>query len=189
MAPGDDRNERLSDLMRAAQDGDKAAYRALLSEAAGILRRVFRRRFPSVPLADVEDLVQDVLLSGHAVRATYDPARPFLPWLMAIARNRAADMARRHARRSAREQAVDVYPETSGEDETNIVEGFGDAEALRQAVAALPQGQRTAIELLKLKELSLKEAAAASGMSVSALKVATHRATRALRLALKARHG
>jgi RNA polymerase sigma-70 factor (ECF subfamily) len=131
--------------------------------------------------------VQDILLSVHTVRATYDPTRPFLPWLMAIARNRTADMARRHARRSAREVTVDTYPETSGEDETNRDDGYGDPDALRHAVNALPQGQRTAIELLKLRELSLKEAAGVSGMSVSALKVATHRAVRTLRHALKAK--
>jgi RNA polymerase sigma-70 factor (ECF subfamily) len=51
-------------------------------------------------------------------------------------------------------------------------------------VRALPEGQREAIELLKLEELSLKEAAAVSGTSVGALKVATHRALRALRRTL-----
>lgn len=184
-----DRSDQLSALMRAAQDGDKSAYRTLLGEAARHVRRALRRRFSFVPEADIEDLVQDVLLAVHAVRATYDPDRPFLPWLFAIARNRAADMARRHARRSAREVAVDIYPETFDGDETNVGEAYGDAEALRQAVAALPKGQRVAIELLKLREMSLKEASSASGMSVGALKIATHRATKALRLALKARDG
>ena len=85
--------------------------------------------------------------------------------------------------------AVDTYPETSGADEANTDQGIGDPEALRQAVATLPPGQRVAIELLKFRELSLKEAAAASGMSIAALKVATHRATRALRLMLRERNG
>ena len=182
-------SDDLGPLMRAAQDGDRVAYRELLGEILPILRRVLKRRFSFLPHQDVEDLVQDILLSVHAFRATYDPARPFLPWLMAIARNRTADMARRYARRSAREVAVDIYPETSGDDETNTVISYGDAEALQQAVKDLPEGQRTAVELLKFRELSLKEAATESGMSVGALKVATHRATRALRLALKDRDG
>ena len=54
-------------------------------------------------------------------------------------------------------------------------------EALHQAIQTLPSGQRQAIELLKLREMSLKEAAAASGTTVGALKVATHRAMVALR--------
>jgi RNA polymerase sigma-70 factor (ECF subfamily) len=189
MIPEGTQSDDLGALMKAAQDGDRAAYRELLSEIVPVLRRRLKRRFPFLPRQDMEDLLQDILLAVHAVRATYDPTRPFLPWLVAIARNRTADMARRYARRSAREVAVDTYPETSGEDETNRGDGYGDAEALQQAVKSLPQGQRVAIELLKFRELSLKEAATVSGMSVTALKVATHRATRALRLALKTRDG
>jgi RNA polymerase sigma-70 factor (ECF subfamily) len=56
-----------------------------------------------------------------------------------------------------------------------------DAEMLRRAVRELPRGQRDAIELTKLKGLSLDEAAEVSGTSVAALKVATHRAIATLR--------
>lgn len=52
---------------------------------------------------------------------------------------------------------------------------YGDAEALAQAIANLPPGQRKAIELIKLRELSLKKASPVSEMSVGALKVAVHR--------------
>ena len=38
---------------------------------------------------------------------------------------------------------------------------------LRRAIGCLPPGQRQAVELLKLNELSLKEAAAVTGMSVA----------------------
>jgi RNA polymerase sigma-70 factor (ECF subfamily) len=51
----------------------------------------------------------------------------------------------------------------------------------------LPQGQRQALELTKLREMSLKEAAGASGMTVGALKVAVHRATRSLKVVLRKR--
>ncbi len=176
-----DRPDPLQQAMVAAQAGDARAYRSLLGECAGVARRVIRRRHPFLPLADVEDLVQDVLLSVHAVRATYDPALPFIPWLVAIVRNRVADAARRHARHQAWQVAVDDYPETADTAEGAADEGFGDPEGLRQAVAALPDTQRTAIELTKLQELSLKEASAKSGLSESALKVASHRAVKALR--------
>ena len=185
MSTGENREDRLGGLMRAAQGGDREAYRALLHEIAPMVRRIVHGRFPFLAREEAEDLVQDVLLTVHAVRATYDSARPFLPWLVAIARHRSADMARRYARKRGREVAVDVLPETSAEDGTNPGEVYGDVEALRRAVSALREGQRVAIELLKLKEMSLKEAAGVSGMSIGALKVATHRATRALRLALR----
>jgi RNA polymerase sigma-70 factor (ECF subfamily) len=134
---------------------------------------------------DREDLVQDILLSLHAARATYDPERPFIPWLMTIAHNRMVDQARRASRRSANEVAVDEYPAHLAEDGPAAGE-FGDPEALRRAIKLLPKGQRSAIELLKLRELSLKEAAQATGMSVSALKVSVHRAIKTLRASLQA---
>ena len=174
-------------LMAAAQDGDAHAYRALLGEIAPIVRRIIRRRHPFLSVEDTEDLVQDVLLSVHAVRATYGRNRPFLPWLVAITRHRVADAARRHVRQKAWEVAVEEYPETFDAAETNTsADEYGDATALHRAVETLPEGQRTAIELTKLKELSLKEAAGKSGMSVAALKVASHRAIKALRGMLKA---
>ena len=115
----------LGDLMRLAQDGDRVAYRRLLTQVAPLLRQWLKRRF--LPDPEVEDIVQDVLLSVHAARATYDWRRPFLPWLMAIARNRAADAARRHGRRKAREVAVEQYPETSEDQATNMIEKvYGD---------------------------------------------------------------
>jgi RNA polymerase sigma-70 factor (ECF subfamily) len=40
--------------------------------------------------------------------------------------------------------------------------------------------------MVKMREMSLKEASAASGMSVAALKVAVHRGVGALRKALNA---
>jgi RNA polymerase sigma-70 factor (ECF subfamily) len=188
MHDGDQIDSRLRGLMVAGQGGDRDAYRALLAEIVPLVRQRLRRRFGFLSAADSEDIVQDVLLSVHSVRATYDGARPFLPWLMAIAHNRTVDSVRRYARRSEREVTVAEYPETFEAPETNASgEGYGDPEALRLAVADLPKGQRLAIEMLKFREMSLKEAASASGMSVGALKVAVHRATKTLRVALAAR--
>ncbi len=182
-----DWSQGLAELMRRAQAGDGRAYGELLRLVAPGLRQAVQRRC-RLQSCDVEDLVQDILLSLHAARATYDPARPFMPWLMAIARNRIADGARRYARRAANEVVSDDLPETfAGAGANMLIESYGDGEALARAMADLPPGQRRAVELMKLKELSLKEAAAASGMSVGALKVAVHRGMGALRKALGAK--
>jgi len=177
-----EKDRRLARLMQAAQEGDGSAYGALLQEITPWLRQMVRYRRRFLQPQDVEDLVQDTLLSLHAVRATYDPKRPFLPWLAAIARNSLADSARRYARRAAKEVASDTLPVTFADEAANIpLEVYGDPEALRRAIERLPPGQRQAVELLKLRELTLKEAARESGMTVGALKIAVHRAIRALR--------
>ena len=186
MAEPESNEERLAGLMRSAQSGDSNAYAALMQELAARIRQIVRHRRAFLEHADVEDLVQDVLLSVHAVRATYDATRPFIPWLLAITRNRLADGARRYARHGAYEVAVDDLDVTFFSERTNtMTTTYGDPDALKEAIAELPASQRNAIELLKLKEMSLKEAAAASGSSVGALKVATHRAMDALRRKLK----
>ncbi|HSR82417.1 MAG TPA: sigma factor, partial [Hyphomicrobiaceae bacterium] len=79
---------QLAALMRAAQAGDRHAYAALLLALLPLLREAVRHRFAFLQPHDIDDLVQDILLSLHASRATYDPHRAFLPWLGAIARNR-----------------------------------------------------------------------------------------------------
>jgi RNA polymerase sigma-70 factor (ECF subfamily) len=186
MAEPDTHEARLAALMRSAQGGDADAYVALMQELAVRVRRIIRHRRAFLDQADVEDLVQDILLSVHAVRATYDATRPFIPWLLAITRNRLVDAARRYARQGAREVFVEDLDVTFFSDSTNtMTTTYGDPETLREAIADLPAGQRNAIDLLKLREMSLKEAAAASGTSVGALKVATHRAMDALRRKLK----
>jgi RNA polymerase sigma factor (sigma-70 family) len=175
-------DRQLAQLMQAAQAGDTEAYAQLLREIMPRIRRIVCRYARTPSDEDVEDLVQDVVLSVHAVRATYDPQRPFMPWLVAITRNRLVDEARRSARRAAHElhlADLDVtFPHRDANPATAV---YGDPEALQQAIQALPRGQRHAIELLKLRGLSLKEAAAASGTGIGALKTATHRAMNALR--------
>lgn len=181
-------DRQLADLMSAAQGGEQIAYAQLLNALAPLLRRSIKRWRPFLKPEDVEDLVQDTLLSLHEARATYDPARPLLPWVMAIARNRMIDGARRFISRTAREVAVDKLPETFSDDEANVIEGgYGDPEALQLAISSLPHGQRQAIEMMKLREMSLKEASAHSGASVAALKVAVHRGMAALRKAMGSR--
>lgn len=172
-------------LMSAAQQGDSAAYTRLLQAVTARVRLVVRQHRGFAGTAEVEDLVQDVLLSVHTVRATYDPRRPFIPWLMAIVRNRLADGARRYARYAAREVHVDDLDVTFADPHPNSNEDVYEGASLRAAVQALPAGQREAIELLKLRELSLREASSLTGASIAALKVATHRAMAALRKALK----
>ena len=164
-------------LMARAQSGDTVAYRRLLEEIAPYLRSLAAKRHRDV--SDVEDTVQDILLTVHATRHTYDPNRPFGPWLVTIANRRIIDRLRRQSR--LRRTILDSGCETFSAPQANFQEKKLECRTLRTAVERLPPGQRRAIQLLKLEEMSLKEAASLSGMSVAALKVATHRALKNLR--------
>ena len=185
--PLDTRDEAFRLLMQQAQAGDAEAYATLLQHVTVRVRQMVRARRRGLSHEHVEDLAQDVLMSLHAARATYDPDRPFGPWLSAIVRYRLVDAARRYGRQGAHEVAVADPTVTFGERAANTeADGTqGDAESLAEAIQALSPGQRQAIELLKLQEMSLKEASAATGLSQGALKLATHRAMTALRRALR----
>ena len=165
-------------LMARAQDGDGAAYQRLLQEVTPYLRALAARRHREPQ--DIEDAVQDVLLTVHAIRQTFDPARPFGPWLVAIANRRFIDRLRRQGRQRTREMPLTVEHETFADMTTNLEERT-DRPGLEGAIEELPPMQKQAIELLKLKEMSLKEAASVSGQSIASLKVATHRALQSLR--------
>lgn len=173
--------------MAAAQGGDALAYQALLRACVPFAAAAARRH--GVPPDRVEDVVQDVLLTVHRARATYDPQRPFLPWLRAIAQRRAIDALRRRYRLAANEVQDDdatlAYPDGAGSADAQV-DRTDQARILAVAVAALPPGQRQAVELLALQERSLDQASADTGRSKVALKVNLHRAIHALRKQLAA---
>jgi len=178
-----EQDRQWSQWMAQAQDGDGAAYQQLLAAVVPLVRAIIGKRINDPD--KIEDIVQEVLLSVHKNRHTYDPSLAFTPWLSTITQRRTVDALRKIYRLNERETLVDEYPETFLCDETNtspeddIVFAMGDE--LHRALDSLPAGQRTAVELLKLREMSLKEASDASGMSVAALKVAMHRALKSLR--------
>src|SRR5438067_9838443 len=161
-------------LMARAQGGDGEAYRRLLTDIAPYLHSLARQHHRDP--GDVEDTVQDVLLTMHAIRHTYDPHRPFGPWLVAIAKRRIIDRLRRQGRTRTREVALDEEDVTFSAPAANLGEADWNKRVLGDAIERLPPGQREAVRLLKLREMSLRQAAAVSGMSVAALKVAMHRA-------------
>ena len=151
--------------MAAAQAGDAPAYRRLLDALRPWLQRYFARRLPP---AAVDDAVQETMMAIHTKRHTYDPARPFGPWLAGVARYKWIDRLR-HAARTA----ADELPETlSTPDHESAVTS---ALALRGLMATLKAPQAEAIRLVKLEGLSIEEAAAQTGQSPSLVKVNIHR--------------
>lgn len=163
--------------MTRAQDGDRQAYEDLLTRVAALVRAFVRRRVGDILWAD--DVVQECLVALHRARHTYDSARPFAPWLYAIAQNRLVDALRAQRRILLREvHAETAWPDlgTRPEQERNALHAD-----LRRAVSDLPDNQRRVIELLKFEDLSVREVAARLGMSESNVKVTAHRGYKALR--------
>lgn len=181
-AQSNERERRWSDLLAAAQRGDSAAYRNFLESVAPFVRALARRRIWSEDM--VEDVVQDSLLTVHRVRHTYEPGRPVEPWLAAIVGRRSIDAMRKRGRVARQETNNMGAYETFADPRANNPDTGDATNALARMMASLSPGQREALELVKLQEMSVAEASAASGQSISLLKVNIHRALKKLRLAL-----
>ncbi len=161
----------LARLMAATQDGDKAAANVLLSEVGIWLERYFRRR---VPPHQIDDLVQEVLIAFYSKRDTFDPSRPFLPWLAAIARYRWVDHLRKVYKHDGKELMEDDAVEDS-EEEVVLARV-----SLDRLFKQLPEKQSEVIEMVKIGGLSIREAAEKTGQSESLVKVNIHRGLKKL---------
>jgi RNA polymerase sigma-70 factor (ECF subfamily) len=151
--------------MIAAQAGDAAVYHRLLSEIRGWLRSYYARRLiPSM----VDDVVQDTLLAIHEKRHTYDPSRPFEPWLAAIARYKWIDSLRSMKSMPTEVLSEEIPVPDHGEAVTNT-------RSLERLLEELKPAQSEVIRMVKLQGLSVEETAHRTGQSVSLVKVNIHR--------------
>ncbi len=152
-------------LMAAAQAGDAGAYNRLLVDIRAWLRRYYARRLPP---SMIEDAVQDTLMALHEKRHTYDPARPFEPWLAAIARHKWIDRLRAMKSAATESLSEDIPVADHGAAVTS-------AWSLERLLRELKPAQSEAIRLVKLQGLSIEEASSVTGQSVSLVKVNIHR--------------
>ncbi len=175
--------QRATALMIDSLRGDGAAYADLLTLLAGTARQYTRNHVGNV--AWIDDVAQEVLLTVHKARSTYDVKRPFAPWFYAILSHRMIDVLRKEKRVSSRELGTDVLPEPGTQTENTGARHDGlhdiDSGQLRSALDSLPARQREVVSALKLRDESVKEISERLGMSVSSVKVTAHRGYKALR--------
>jgi RNA polymerase sigma-70 factor (ECF subfamily) len=162
-------DDSLRRAMVRVLDGDKQAYRFVLEESRRWLLGFYRRR---VAPQMIDDLVQETLVSVHSKRQSFDPARPYLPWLAAIARYRWIDALRKMR------DTEELHPEevASEEDDGAVVARL----SIERLLSHLPAGQANAIVLTRIEGRSVAEAAQISGQSESLIKVNVHRGLRKL---------
>jgi RNA polymerase sigma-70 factor (ECF subfamily) len=164
--------------------GDQAAYRQLLQRLAVLVRAHVRRRLARYGGGpdDVEDVVQDVLLAVHLKRQTWDERLPLEPWVRGIATYKLIDHLRRRGY-AAHVDFDDVAEELSAEES-----GDGSCSIDRdRLLATLSVRQRRVVEAIAIEGFSAREVAKLLDMTESAVRVALHRAIKAM--SRKARGG
>lgn len=161
----------LRRLMRMSQGGDKQAYAVLLEQCGAWLGRYFRQKI--APDA-IDDLVQETLISLHRKRASYDPARPFLPWLAAIARYRWVDRLRQSYR-----QQTEMLDEHDAAEESHE-DVVGARISIDRLLDLLPVAQSDVIRIVKIDGHSIADACQQTGQSEALVKVNIHRGLKKL---------
>ena len=179
-----DKATNLEGLMRLALAGDKRAYTEILQETSCFLRPFLAKRLNHS--TEVDDLLQEILLSIHKARHTYDGERPYKPWAFAIAKFRLLDYLRAHYADRLR-HAVDIS-EVENSLSEDVTESVMSYESIREEVHLLPEKQAIILQMMHQDGYTAKEVANKIGMKESAVKVAAHRAYKVLRKRLE-EHG
>jgi RNA polymerase sigma-70 factor (ECF subfamily) len=180
-------------LMLRVKRGDRAAFTELVEKyKQPVMNLVYRTLHDE---AEAEDLAQTVFLQVYKSANRYESRAKFSTWLFTIARNLCLNEIRRRSRHPADslDQAHaehDDQPRQQFEDKSNVAPPEkllqGElAQKIEEALAGLPESQRTAILLCRQEELSYEEIAEILGCSLSATKSLIHRGRETLKEKLK----
>lgn len=176
-----EKTENLEALMKLSLGGDQRAYAVVLQETARLLRPFLARRLNSS--SEVDDLLQEILISIHKARHTYDGKRPYKPWAYAIAKFRLQDHLRAHYADHLR-HAVELF-EVENDLLEPVTKSDMDYESISGEIQKLPPKQAAILRMMHQEGYTAREVAEKIGMNESAVKVAAHRAYKILRKVLK----
>jgi RNA polymerase sigma-70 factor, ECF subfamily len=165
----------LSRKLVAGLSGDGKAYAAFLTQVSPLLRRVIGRK---IPMGDVEDVLQEVLMSIHKARHTYDGDRPLIPWLMAITHFRITDCLRK-VYSQMRHKQVDI---ADFENELEAVtEELSQNESIDEILENVAQREKEILTLMYVEGFTAHEVGLKLGMKATTVKVAAHRAIKKIK--------
>lgn len=166
-------------LARRARRGDAGAFDQLVLRFHGPLYRFCWRLLRS---PDAEDVAQDTFVRAFVHFERFDPDRPMLPWLIAIARRRCLDLLRRRKMTTDVETAPAIADPAPGpEADASVRQQLTRVE---EALADLPEGPREAIVLFHLEEMSYREIAAALEVPIGTVMTWLHRGRAQLKKAI-----
>ncbi len=178
-----------AELMLRVKEGDDASFGVLLQKYRGPVIHFVYRMVQNQPVA--EELAQEVFLRVYRSRSTYEPTAKFTTWLFRIATHLALNWMRDGKHEKAQERldgedgspARREVPDRKPSAEQSLVNEVRLAE-IRQAIADLPDKQRSAVLMHKYEEMEYAQIAKVLSCSESAVKSLLFRAYETLRAKL-----
>ncbi len=170
-----DKYQELTALFRAGLDGDAVSYNCFLQAVTPIMRRIACRKLSPT---DAEDTLQEILISIHKARHTYDGKRPIMPWLLAIAQFRINDALRKAYAASSREM-IDIHE--LAEVLSDVTETGSSSESVNVLLENIPEREQRILTMMHVEGYTAEETGLKLGMKASAVKVAAHRAVKKIR--------
>ncbi|MEV6730894.1 RNA polymerase sigma factor [Streptomyces sp. NPDC051364] len=168
----------MSGEVRAAQQGDEAAFRSLFRAVQpGLLR------YLTVLVGEeAEDVASETWLQiARDLGSFSGDFDGFRGWVSTIGRNRAMDLLRRRRRRPMAGLPVEYLLDRQAPEDTEgtALATVGTAEALA-LIARLPRDQAEAVLLRVVMDLDADSAALVLGKRAGAVRMAAHRGLRKL---------
>jgi len=179
-------DKRWKKLMTRAQYGDEESYGLLLGEIYPVVRRYLVSKLGAFGYN--EDVTQECLISIHRARHTYDPVRPFAPWMFAVVKYKSIDILRKHQRIWKKEVADGDFDGKTTPEGANTI-AREDIEVVHKALSSLPDEMRRAVVLTKIEGMSTRDAAEVEDVTEAALRTRVSRAYKVLRKQLEADFG
>jgi RNA polymerase sigma-70 factor (ECF subfamily) len=168
-------------LARRVQAGDRGALESLVRRYVRPVQAVVAS-FLSQP-AHIEDAAQEAFLRALGAIDTYDPGRPFAPWLYQIARNVARNQIGAEAVR--RTEPLSLHePQTGGPSPDVAAERAEIRDRVERELVLLPEQRRTAFRLVEVEGMTAAETGRVMGISPGTVRSHVHHARRHLRRAL-----
>lgn len=171
-----DKYATLTTLFRSGLEGNQADYARFLTSITPLLKRMVGKRLGG---SDVDDVVQEILISIHKARHTYDGARPIMPWLASIAKFRITDHLRKHYTQR-QDKTVDIADLENIL--TDVTEDGSDRESMDELLEGVPENHKRILTLMHVEGYTAKEVGTQMDMNESAVKVAAHRAIKKIRI-------
>jgi RNA polymerase sigma-70 factor, ECF subfamily len=180
-------------LMLKVRDGDRSAFEALVEKYKQPVTNLVARTIGD--FTEAEDIAQHVFVQVYKSAHRYEVTAKFSTWLFTIARNLSLNELRRRSRHRA--ESLD---ETFADDDEHPIRQAPDTRTtgptdqllrdeleakVEEAIADLPEKQRTALLMCRHEEFSYEEIASVVGCSLSATKSLIHRARETLKEKLK----